>query len=91
MKNYIIVNSNTDNDNVVLYRFYGTEDDMLRKMLDLAKKTVDEDEDYEETEIPENICDIDFNDYSHTWSIILSGYEYSECYVAKEFDQIELV
>lgn len=38
MKNYIIVNSNTDNDCINLYRFYGNENDMLEKLLYLAKK-----------------------------------------------------
>lgn len=90
MKNYIIVNSNSDNACIDLYRFYGNENDMLEKLLYLAKKRL-EDGRFKESDIPEDINEIDFSKSYKEWSIILSGYDYSECFVAKEYNDIEMV
>ena len=79
MKNYIIIESNTDNDTVLFYRFYGEEEDMLLKMLNIARVATKEEE-FDEAEVPETIYDI-----------VLDGYEFSRCFSAKEFDEIALI
>ena len=70
MNNYLITKSNSENAAIKFMLFNGTEDAMLQRFLTMARAEASE-MGIEEDNLPEDITDIDYNEYDNTWCIIL--------------------
>lgn len=85
-REYIIINTNSENSDINFYVFCGTENQMKQKMLEIAKKAAIEDE-CDDEEMPESIDDIKYDEAEGYWQIMLTSYD--DVFTAKEVNKIQ--
>ena len=87
MEDWIITFSNSEDTDIYFYRFYGTEEDVKKKLLKMAKERT-----YECAadllRYPEDIEDIEQNTETGTLYCIVDYDEYGYVFTAMEFTEI---
>ena len=88
---WIIIKSVSDNEEIELYRFYGSSDEVKEKLLFMAQNgDMFRYAEIDEEEVPKSVDDVEYDFETETYQILVSDAygESEERYSAKEVEDI---